>query len=74
MVVVLSGSMEPGMYRGDILVLYKKQTIEVGDVVVYKIHTDPIPIVHRITTVQEVKDPKNKNNSAINFSVITIKI
>ena len=27
--------------------------------VVYKIHTDPIPIVHRITTVQEVKDAKN---------------
>ena len=60
MVVVLSGSMEPGMYRGDILVLYKKPTIEVGDVIVYKIDTDPIPIVHRITTVQEVKDPKKK--------------
>ena len=51
MVVVLSGSMEPGMYRGDILILMKKEKIEVGDVIVYKIHTDPIPIVHRLTTV-----------------------
>ena len=35
MVVVLSGSMEPSMYRGDILVLLKKPDIEIGDVVVY---------------------------------------
>ena len=35
MVVVLSGSMEPSMYRGDILVLYRRPTIEIGDVVVY---------------------------------------
>ena len=35
MVVVLSGSMEPSMYRGDILVLFKKQQINNGDVVVY---------------------------------------
>ena len=61
MVVVLSGSMEPGMYRGDILILYKRPIIEVGDVIVYKIKTDPIPIVHRIASVQEVPDPKNKN-------------
>ena len=63
MVVVLSGSMEPGMYRGDILVLYKKELIEVGDVIVYKIDTDPIPIVHRITTVQQVRDSKKASGS-----------
>ena len=47
------------MYRGDILVLYKKEVVEVGDVVVYKISQDPIPIVHRITGVQEVPDKED---------------
>ncbi len=37
MVVVLSGSMEPSMYRGDILVLFKQPKIENGDVVVYQV-------------------------------------
>ena len=37
-VVVLSGSMEPGYYRGDILFLsFFNTPIQVGDVVVYKI-------------------------------------
>ena len=32
-VVVLSGSMEPGFYRGDILFLYQpKQAVETGDI------------------------------------------
>merc|ERR1719263_2678082 len=31
--------------------------IETGDIIVYKIHTDPIPIVHRLTSVQEIPDP-----------------
>jgi signal peptidase len=34
-VVVLSGSMEPSMQRGDILLLHKRTPIEVGDIVVY---------------------------------------
>ena len=37
-VVVLSGSMEPAYYRGDILFLnFWNTPIEVGDVIVYKI-------------------------------------
>lgn len=51
MVVVLSGSMEPSMFRGDILVLLKKPTIEIGDVVVYQIENEKIPIVHRISSI-----------------------
>ena len=35
MVVVLSGSMEPSMYRSDILVLFRRSKLEVGDVIVY---------------------------------------
>ena len=51
MVVVLSGSMEPSMFRGDILVLLKKDEIEIGDVVVYEIAGEKIPIVHRISSL-----------------------
>lgn len=66
MVVVLSGSMEPSMYRGDILVLMKRPTIEIGDVIVYQIENEKIPIVHRISSLQEVndKDSKKKGGSA----------
>lgn len=36
-VVVLSGSMEPAFYRGDLLVLthYRNTPIEIGEIVVY---------------------------------------
>ena len=54
MVVVLSGSMEPSMFRGDILVLLKKEEIEIGDVVVYQIEGEKIPIVHRISSLQDI--------------------
>ena len=68
MVVVLSGSMEPSMFRGDILVLIKRPTIEIGDVIVYQIENEKIPIVHRISSIQEVWDTdsdesKDKKNS-----------
>ena len=54
-VVVLSGSMEPSMFRGDILVLIRRPTIEIGDVVVYQIENEKIPIVHRISSIQTIK-------------------
>ncbi|KAI3627471.1 signal peptidase I [Malassezia furfur] len=48
-VVVLSGSMEPGFYRGDLLFLVKtSRPIEVGDVTVYRARNTEIPIVHRV--------------------------
>mgnify|MGYP003879630249 FL=1 len=54
MVVVLSGSMEPAYYRGDILFLTFYETrITCGDVVVYKIKDQEIPIVHRVISVHE---------------------
>jgi hypothetical protein len=44
-----SGSMEPAYYRGDLLFLsHPSRDVEVGDVVVYKIHGRDIPIVHRV--------------------------
>ena len=53
-VVVLSGSMEPGFYRGDILFLNMgRAPIRAGEVVVYNIDGRDIPIVHRVIKVHE---------------------
>ncbi|KAK9862134.1 hypothetical protein WJX84_007540 [Apatococcus fuscideae] len=60
-VVVLSGSMEPGFFRGDILFLYQSNApVRTGEIVVFKLDHrkrepghDDIPIVHRAVTVHE---------------------
>ena len=47
-VVVLSGSMEPAYYRGDLLFLtHYDEPVLPGDVVVYSLRDQAIPIVHR---------------------------
>ncbi|XP_022749700.1 signal peptidase complex catalytic subunit SEC11C-like isoform X1 [Durio zibethinus] len=52
-VVVLSGSMEPGFKRGDILFLYmNKDPIRAGEIVVFNDGRD-VPIVHRVIEVHE---------------------
>jgi len=52
-VVVLSGSMEPGYARGDLLFLTLRPSdpIQAGDVVVFRIDGRDIPIVHRVMRV-----------------------
>jgi signal peptidase len=59
-VVVLTGSMEPAIYRGDILFLDNSYSdpIRVGEVVVFKITEREIPIVHRVLEVHI--DPKGR--------------
>jgi len=54
-VVVLSGSMEPAFYRGDLLTLthYRHIPIENGEIVVYKLSEREIPIVHRVVKRHE---------------------
>ncbi|KAI9824307.1 MAG: Signal peptidase complex catalytic subunit [Phylliscum demangeonii] len=48
-VVVLSGSMEPAFYRGDLLFLWNRGLdTQVGEVVVYNVPGKDIPIVHRV--------------------------
>ncbi|KAG8744526.1 Signal peptidase complex catalytic subunit [Ceratobasidium sp. 414] len=49
-VVVLSGSMEPAFYRGDLLFLTNPPNVpyQIGDITVYKIPGQEIPIVHRV--------------------------
>ena len=43
------------MYRGDILILAKQTPIEQGDIIVYSIEGEGIPIVHRVVNIQEDK-------------------
>ncbi|CAL5339404.1 unnamed protein product [Camellia sinensis] len=62
-VVVLSGSMEPGFKRGDILFLHmSKDPIRAGEIVVFNVDVGSffqgrkIPIVHRVIKVHEHED------------------
>ncbi|KAF5371347.1 hypothetical protein D9758_004186 [Tetrapyrgos nigripes] len=50
LIVVLSGSMEPAFYRGDILLLTNPadKIYKTGDILVYNIPGRDIPIVHRV--------------------------
>uniref|UniRef100_A0A6T7YSY8 Signal peptidase complex catalytic subunit SEC11 n=1 Tax=Pyramimonas obovata TaxID=1411642 RepID=A0A6T7YSY8_9CHLO len=53
-VVVLSGSMEPAFYRGDILFLnLGNDPIRIGEIVVFNVEGRDIPIVHRVVKVHE---------------------
>ena len=53
-VVVLSGSMEPAFYRGDILFLNKGSApLRTGEIVVFNIDGRDIPIVHRVIKFHE---------------------
>lgn len=49
-VVVLSGSMEPTIWRGDILFLWQDHSVpySVGEIIVYRLDNRPVPIIHRI--------------------------
>ncbi|KAB0790425.1 hypothetical protein PPYR_07215 [Photinus pyralis] len=61
-VVVLSGSMEPAYQRGDLLLLtnYAKEPIRVGDVIVFKVKTHGIPVVHRVLKLHEKRNGTSK--------------
>ncbi|KAL1934052.1 hypothetical protein VTP01DRAFT_6234 [Rhizomucor pusillus] len=54
-VVVLSGSMEPGFHRGDVLVLSLPQNdpIDVNDICVFKLPGRDVPIVHRVIKLHD---------------------
>ncbi|KAI8060229.1 hypothetical protein BC940DRAFT_312538 [Gongronella butleri] len=52
-VVVLSGSMEPGFHRGDLLVLSmpRNEPIQINDICVFKLPKRDVPIVHRVIKI-----------------------
>jgi len=52
--VVGSGSMEPTLMTGDLVLIQDIQVIpQVGDILRFEIHTVPIPVVHRVVSVSE---------------------
>ncbi|KFD49092.1 hypothetical protein M513_10034 [Trichuris suis] len=60
-VVVLSGSMEPAFYRGDLLFLTNfDDPVRIGDITVFKVDKREIPIVHRVIKVHERADGYSK--------------
>ena len=62
--VVVSGSMEPAFYRGDIVLVEKADflginefnpdDVEVGDVVVYDAKWFDQPVIHRVIRIAEI--------------------
>lgn len=46
-VIVNGNSMEPGMHRGDLAIVRKADSYEVGDIVTYR-HPEIGPVIHRI--------------------------
>ncbi|KAJ6573374.1 putative signal peptidase [Mycena vulgaris] len=57
-VVVLSGSMEPGIHRGDLIFLsnYMPQEYRTGDITVYQVPGEAVPIVHRVVQTHSYPD------------------
>ena len=77
--VVVSGSMEPAFYRGDIVAIQKADffgihefntsDIQVGDVVVYDAAWYSQPVIHRVINITEINGTtmyliKGDNNNA----------
>lgn len=62
--VVLSGSMEPALSVGDLLIFTEEESYEVGDVVVYQ--SGRTPVVHRIIALdaEMVTTQGDANNTA----------
>jgi signal peptidase len=58
LVIVVSGSMEPVFYRGDVVLLKgvtDPSQVKVGDVVVYARPGYPYPIIHRVRYISTVE-------------------
>ncbi|XP_065221699.1 signal peptidase complex catalytic subunit SEC11A-like [Planococcus citri] len=58
-VVVVSGSMEPAYYRGDLLFVthYDDQPVRIGDVIIFSVKTHPNRLVHRVIKLHQSTDP-----------------
>ena len=56
-VVVMSGSMEPSLKPGDLLVIkgIKRKKPEIGDIVVYNSRKQGMLIVHRVVDIEDSK-------------------
>jgi signal peptidase len=63
--VVLSGSMEPTLSPGDVVIVDASAPIAVGDVITYTTGSDAVPTTHRVTVVlpdgYQTKGDANEN-------------
>lgn len=50
--IVNGNSMEPRLERGDLVLVRKRSSYEVGDVVLYEAHTGNLRVLHRIVSVK----------------------
>ncbi len=76
--VVLTGSMEPSLYPGDIVVIKESDSYSVGDVITYKVEN--YYVTHRIIDVYEINGSKSyktkgdNNNIEDEYSVSTKQV
>ena len=73
MSVVLSGSMEPALSVGDLLIVREQESYEIGDIVVYQ--NGNMPVVHRIMELDEETvvtrgDANNTNDEPLPVTAI----
>ncbi|MFX1563890.1 MAG: signal peptidase I, partial [Promethearchaeota archaeon] len=54
--VVESDSMEPTLYRGDLVIVraVDPATLEVGDIIIFNVSVIDVPVVHRIIEIEQV--------------------
>lgn len=56
-IVITSGSMEPGIARGDVLIISDSRAIRVGDVVTYKPSTGRVELItHRVVGIEKTTE------------------
>ena len=76
--IVVSGSMEPALYRGDVVIVNNNpDNIQVGDIVVYNATWYSLPIVHRVISIKHdfngntLYETKGDNNPVSDPELIT---
>jgi signal peptidase I len=52
-VAVVSCSMVPNFYPGDLIVVWGRGEIKVNDIIVYDVATSKYPIIHRVIAINE---------------------
>lgn len=77
MSVVLSGSMEPELSMGDLIVVFEEDTFEVGDVIVFQ--SGRTAVVHRIISIDGEElltqgDANNIHDEPIKLSQVKGKV
>jgi len=50
-VILESGALAPSHHRGDVLILKKKPTYKLGDLIVFNVERAPRPVVHRVISL-----------------------